>query len=277
MRLIPLLLTMTLAAGPAALLAQSSAQSSSLFSTVHSIDGAAEDGGDSQMAPSAYRTAAFTRLTLGGGVSPLGTGVAVATNLSPHLDLRGIGNIFNFNYDFQQSGFNIHVNADLVNAGVLADYYPFHKGFRISPGFLFHNTNRVRADLAAGPGATFTINDVTWNSDDADPVHGTGRLLLGGSGFMVTAGYGHIVSRSHRHFTFPFEAGVAFIHTPLATLDLAGKICSSQGTNCQEAAAYPGFASNLAAQLVKWNHDAAPFHIYPIVSGGIAYTFRIRQ
>jgi hypothetical protein len=29
-------------------------------------------------------------------------------------------------------------------------------------------------------------------------------------------------------------------------------------------------------QLATWNGNASPFHIYPIVQGGVAYTFRIR-
>jgi hypothetical protein len=28
--------------------------------------------------------------------------------------------------------------------------------------------------------------------------------------------------------------------------------------------------------VADWNKNAAPFHVYPIVQGGVAYTFRIR-
>jgi len=102
-------------------------------------------------------------------------------------------------------------------------------------------------------------------------------LTLSGSGFLLTAGYGRVVSRSEKHFSFPFEAGVAFINTPNSTLNLGGQICTVQGINCQPAATYPGFADALAAQLTTWNKNAAPFHIFPLVEGGVAYTFRIRR
>jgi hypothetical protein len=236
---------------------------------------AMEGGG--QVEPSAYRLERFTRLSFFTGVSPLGLGEHMSTNLSPHLDLRIFGNYLPLDHNFTQSDFNIALNLGFANMGSFVDYYPFHKSFRISPGYLFYNGNRIRADLKAQPNAIFTINNIDWNSDNADPVHGVGRLTLGGSGFLLTAGYGRYVSKSEKHFTFPFEAGVAFIDTPKATFNLAGEICSSNGTNCQQASTYPGFASALAAQLATWNSDVAPFHIYPILEGGVAYTFRIRQ
>jgi hypothetical protein len=234
-------------------------------------------GGGGQVEPSATEKQSFTRLTIRSGISPLGTGGELATNVNPHLDLRVIGHYTNFTYNFQQSGFNIGINIGFANTGAYVDYYPFHKAFRISPGYLFYNTDRVRADLLAGPGATFTINNIDWHSDNADPVNGTGRLLLMGSGFLLTGGYGHIVSRTRKHFSFPFEAGVAFIDTPTAQFYLNGKICTPQGTHCEAANNYPGFASNLAIQIADWNKRLAPFHIYPLIEGGVAYTFRIRK
>ena len=159
----------------------------------------------------------------------------------------------------------------------MADAYPFHIPFRLSAGYLFYNGDRVRADLHAKQNAIFTINDIDWTSDNADPVRGSGLLTLGGRGFLLTTGYGRMVSRTEKHFSFPFEAGVAFIDRPTVTMNLGGQICTTQGINCQPAATYPGFADALATQVAEWNKNAAPFHIYPIVQGGVAYTFRIRR
>ncbi|MGA8090073.1 MAG: hypothetical protein WCA10_22570 [Terracidiphilus sp.] len=232
--------------------------------------------GGGQVEPSAYRIERFTRLSLFVSASPLGLGEQISTNLSPHLDLRVLGDYISVNtYQFSQRDFRIRLNMGFVNMGASTDYYPFHKPFRLSAGYLFYNGDRLRAELKANQNAVFTINNIDWTSDNADPVHGTGRLTLGGSGFLLTAGYGRIVSRSEKHFSFPFEAGVAFINTPHATFDLRGQICSDQGINCQPAATYPGFADALAAQLVTWNKDVAPYHIYPVVEGGVAYTFSL--
>jgi hypothetical protein len=234
-------------------------------------------GGGGQVEPSAYRLERFTRLSFYTALSPLGLGEHVSTNLSRQIDLRIFGNYLSLNYSPARSGFEIAANGEFVNVGSFVDYYPFHKPFRFSPGFLFYNGNRIRADIKAQQNASLTFNNIDFYSDNADPVQGTGRLTLGGSGFLITAGYGRITSRSEKHFSFPFEAGVAFIDTPKATLNVTGQLCSAAGTNCQAAATYPGFADALAAQLVTWNKDAAPYHIYPIVEGGVAYTFSIRR
>src|SRR5215469_7178287 len=172
----------------------------------------APGGGGGQAEYSAERGGAFSRFASGITVSTLGIGVHAGTNLSPRVDLRLFGNYTNFTYGYTQSGFRISLNIGMGNAGAMADFYPLHRfPLRFSPGLLYFNDNRVAAQLHAEPGATFTINNVDYASDTADPVHGTGRLTLAGSGFMVTAGLGRIVSRTRKRFTFPFEGGVAFI------------------------------------------------------------------
>ena len=234
--------------------------------------------GGGQSEPSAYRYRAFTRLTSGVSVSLLGTGVQLGTNVGPRFDARIFGNYLNLTHNYTQSGFNISLNLNMANTGAKVDIYPWRRlPVRFSPGYLYFNQNRVRGDLHAEQSSTFTINNVDYTSDNANPVHGTGRLTLGGTGFTITAGLGHIVSRTRKRFTYPFEAGVVFIDTPVATFNLAGNICQPNHTNCQPAATFPTFATNLAAQVADWNRRVAPFHIYPYIEGGVAYSFTIRR
>jgi hypothetical protein len=272
------LLALILAAFPLALPAQLPATGplSSPYSFTMNPEPDLLAGGAGQVEPAAFGDRNFSRLTVRSTGSTLGTGAELATNLPHHFDLRVFGNYTNFTYNFEQSQFNIGVNLEMTNTGAQVDYYPW-KSFRISPGYLMYNSDRVRADLQAQDGATFTINHVTYNSDDADPIHGIGRLVLAGRGFMVTTGWGHIVSRSRHHFTFPFEAGAAFISTPKVLFELQGDICAAQGYECREVDDYPGFTANLNTQLASWNKTVAPFHVYPLVEGGVAYTFRIRR
>jgi hypothetical protein len=246
-----------------------------LVSSDSASDGSA-GGAFGQVEPSAYAERYLTRLSLGGSVSTLGTGGSLATNLPYHLDLRLIGDFFDLNWKMNRSGFYVVVNTELANTGALVDFYPW-KALRISPGLLFYNTDRIRGDVQAQSGATFTINNVNYSSQNSDPVHGTGRLLLAGRGFMAMAGWGHYVSRGEKHWSFPFEGGVAFINTPSATFNLQGNVCNTQGRDCQPAASFPEFESNLAAQVATWNNDVKPFHIYPIAEGGVTYTFRYRR
>jgi hypothetical protein len=239
-------------------------------------DPGAGSGAGGQVEPSAYADRYLTRASIGGSVSTIGTGGEVATNLPDHIDVRFFGNFTDIDWKETDSGFYVVVNIGMANTGVFGDFYPW-KSLRISPGFLYYNTDRLRGDVQAESGATFTINNVNYSSQDSNPVHGIGRLRLGGRGFMATAGWGHYVSRNEKHWTFPFEAGVAFIDTPTATFNLEGNVCNATGHDCQPAATFPGFESNLQQQLATWNSDVKPFHIYPIAEGGVAYTFNYRR
>jgi hypothetical protein len=247
-------------------------------STSFTFTGTSEESGVvAGTQPSAWRIERFSRLSFYTAVSPLGIGEHVSTNISPYVDLRIFENFLPVHHSFTQSSFDNSLDIQFANAGVSADYYPFHHPFHVSPGYLFYNRNRVNGTFIAQPNAVFTINNVDWYSDNQDPVHGTGRLDLGGSGFMITAGYGRITSHSERHFTFPIEAGVAFINQPKASVVFSGQICDASGANCQPAATYPGFADAVTAQLATWNRNIARFHIYPLIEGGVAYTFDLRR
>ncbi len=236
--------------------------------------GGAGGGGGGQAQFDALRGNAFSRIVFAGTVSSLGVGVNAGTNLGPRLDLRLFGNYTNVTHRFTNSNFRIGLNIAMANTGAKLDFYPLHRfPLRISPGYLYFNRNRLAARLRAEQDATFTINNVEYASDNADPVYGTGRLLLGGSGFMATAGIGHFLSHTYKRLTFPFEAGVVFINTPVAQSNLYGTVCSETTTLCQPAAQFPTFAANLAAQVTSWNRRVAPYHIYPIMEGGVAWSF----
>jgi hypothetical protein len=260
------------------------APSRSPFSLAKMEPGAAPDpiggaGGGGQAEHSAERGNAFSRLALGATFSTLGIGGQLGTNIGSRLDLRLFGSYDNLTHNFTRSRFRIALNIGMANAGVKLDFYPLRRfPLRITPGYLFFNQNGLAATLHADPGATFTINNVEYASSRADPVHGTGGLSLSGGGFMAMAGLGHVVSRSRRRFTFPFEAGVVFINRPVAQFNLLGQVCSVSGPRfCEPAAQFPTFTANLAAQLASWNRLVAPYHIYPIVEGGVTYTFTFRR
>ncbi len=232
--------------------------------------------GGGQVEPAAFKERFLTRLGVASTGSTLGTGLSLTTNLPYRIDLRVFGNYTNFDWKQNQSGFYLVVNIAMSNLGAQADYYPW-KSLRFSPGVLVHNTDHINATLQAGDGATFTLNNVTYISDNAKPIFGVGGIKLGGTGFMATSGWGHYVSRNEKRWHFPFEAGAAFISQPTINFALKGDVCTAQGFECASVTTYPGLRSNLNAQLASWNKRAAPFHIYPIVQFGLSYTFRYRR
>ena len=109
----------------------------------------------------------FSKVAFGGGISPLGIQLSMTTNLNPHLNLRTTGNLFNYSTDFTASGIGANAKLDMKSAGTALDIYPFHKGFRISPGLLFYNGNQVTADASVAGGQSFTLNDQTYYSSNA--------------------------------------------------------------------------------------------------------------
>lgn len=109
--------------------------------------------------PASVPTSPFSRIAIGGGFSPLGVHLLAATNLNPHLDVRGNGNFFRYSVgDISTSGFTISPQLNLASAGATLDVYPFAgHGFRLSPGALFYNTNQASSAVVAQPGASFTL------------------------------------------------------------------------------------------------------------------------
>jgi len=288
-----LFLTIALLAAPVVLMAQSPSFSSSSSSLV-----AAEpvpDGGAGQTA-SPFLTSTgsssaspLSRVGFGAGISPLGIQLEAATNLSNHFNLRGTGNFFNYSANFTTDGINATAKLNLASARASVDVYPFRRGWRISPGLMFINQNQITAATNVAAGTSFTLNGTTYSANansatGATPVTGSGILGLNTNkpAFTVTTGWGNMV-RSSGHWSFPFEIGVAFIGEPSVNVNLTGWACYDQAqTECTNIAnpnnpIAVAIQSNLTAQEAKWTTDLKPLNTFPIVSGGVAYSFHRRN
>jgi len=231
----------------------------------------------------------FSRIALGAGVSPLGVGMEAVTDLNQHFNLRVTGNIFSYSTSFTTSGITANAKADFASSGASLDVYPFHTGFRLSPGVLFLNNNELTATANVPGGTSFTLNGQTYYSANANPatgatpINGSGALLLNKTkpAFTITTGWGNHIQRNG-HWSFPFEIGVAFIGQPAVSMNLNGWACTDQtqlycsNINDPTNPIAVQVQSNLHTQVAKWNNDLDPLKTYPIVSAGLAYSFRIR-
>jgi hypothetical protein len=228
-----------------------------------------------------YAPAPFSRFALGGGISPLGINLQAAINASRHMNIRGVGNIFNYSVNnISTNGLNINGKLNFATGGASIDFYPFaNHGFRLSPGALFYNQNNVTANLTVAGGTKFTLNGINYYASSTSPITGNGGLALNSRNpaFSMTTGWGNMVS--HRgHWSFPFEIGAAFVGAPSLNLALTGGMaCDSNGLNCVNVATDPNVQANLQAQIQKYRNSLNPFQYYPIVSFGTAYSFRIRK
>ncbi len=272
-----LCLTLVLLTGSAALLAQSSSlqgEQAMLSTPATSVTSLATKPASPNVAP-------FSRLALGGGVSPLGINMQVAVNASRYINLRGVGNLFNYTVNnISTNGLNINGKLNFATAGASVDFYPFpNHGFRLSPGALFYNQNNVAADVTVAGGTSFTLNDVTYYASSANPIKGNGALGLNSRNptFSMTTGWGNMIPHRGGHWSFPFEIGAAFVGAPTINMALtSGQACDAQGQNCVNVATDPTVQANLQAQLVKYRNDVNPFQYYPIINFGAAYNFKLR-
>jgi len=228
------------------------------------------------------RVRPFSRVSFGGGISLLGVHLLAATNVNRHLDLRGDGRFFQYNVgNFDAEGFSFSPRLNLASAGVSLDFYPFPRhGLRLTPGLLFYNHNgagsRINANSDNGP---ITLNGDDYFPSASNPVNGTATLNLHSQtpAFTVTTGWGTFLHAKGRHLSFPFEIGVALIGSP--TVDLAltsGQTCDYTGQNCVNVTSNQQLQKDLQAQAAKYKHDLEPLKTFPILDGGIVYSFSIR-
>jgi hypothetical protein len=241
-------------------------------------------------ASSAPSARPFSKVAFGVGVSPLGVQLAMTTNLYQHLNIRTTGNLFNYSTSFTTSGITSDAKLDLKSAGSTLDIYPFHTGFRISPGVLFYNRNQVIAAADVPGGTSFTLNNQTYYSANANPT--TGAIPVNGNAvlnlhttnpaFTITTGWGNSIPRKG-HWSFPFEVGVALTGAPSLDVNLGGWACYDRAqTLCTDINSKTDpialqIQSNLQTQVAKWTKDIDPLKTYPIASFGVAYSFGLRS
>jgi hypothetical protein len=225
----------------------------------------------------------FSRVAIGGGVSPMGLNMQVATNVNRFMNLRGTGNYFDYTLNnISVSGFNINGKFNFASAGAAVDIYPFpNHGFRLSPGGLFYNHNNVAATVTVPGGTKLTLNGYDYYASSTNPITGNGSLGLNSQNpaFTMTTGWGNMISRrGGGHWSAPFEIGAAMTGAPTVNMALTGgQACDSNGLNCVDVATDPNVQVNLQAQLSKYRNDLNAYRFYPIINFGVAYNFSIRR
>ncbi len=203
-----------------------------------------------------------------------GIGIDVATPLAQHFNLRGGGSIFSYSGSYNDSGDIIAGNAQFRTGEFYLDYFPFHNGFRISPGLVI-NGNYLNGTTMVTPGTEFDLGDGTYYSSTTDPVHGTATFNLGRKiAPSFTIGFGNMIPRSNKHISFPFEVGFEYIGAPTIQLTFIGTVCdTSTPPNCQKIDNDPDAQANLQKEQNDINSDIRFLRFYPILSQGISIKF----
>jgi hypothetical protein len=231
-------------------------------------------------------TDSFSRMGVGIGISVLGGEIDSALVLTELLDARVTADYFSFNSPrYDVDGVDIYPGLHLASGSATVDYYPFNAPIRLSAGLMFINTNHAAATLAAAPGANFTLNGQNFyaGGSTAGQAPLTGDVALAFHTIRpapkLTFGWGKYIPRSERHWSFPSEYGVVFTGAPSISVALAGTVCTDPAlTMCSNVADTSNpvgaeFNSALQARLASWRRGLNGIQIFPILTGGVVYSF----
>lgn len=184
----------------------------------------------------------------------IGAGLEATTNITNSINIRGIVAGFSYSQSGSSGDVNYDAKANLFNAGVLLDYYPFETVFRLSAGAMYNGT-KVTVDGKPN-GSTYTLNGVTYTAAQVGTVNGEVKY----NKVMPYVGFGFANPMKGSNFTFGMDIG-AMIGTPDATLT---------ATNPTNDAT---ITSNIAVEQQKLQDDANKFVAYPVVTISLGYRF----
>lgn len=241
--------------------------------------------------PAEWHQPPFSRIGIGADVSLLGVGLKSAIVLTRYFDARLMGNYFSYQTGrFEVEGFNVNANLHLASAAASLDWYPFNSIWRLSPGVMFFNDNRISGALDIVPGTGFSLNGENFYSANANPA--TGATPLKGNGVLglhtnrpaatIAGGFGKFIPRSNRHWSFPSEFGVMFTGAPTINLNFSGWACldaaQTQCGNLSKPANPVAVEFNNAEQatLAKWRRSLNKIQVYPIFTYSVVYSFNVR-
>ena len=197
----------------------------------------------------------------------------MASAITTRTNLRAGFNMFRYDRSFQDG---IHYDGTLAfkTLEMHYDIFPWAGRFHISPGMLIYIGTPITAIAGVPGGQSFSLEGNTIYSDPAAPISGRGKITFNRTAPMITFGWGNLIPRSeHRHFSVPFELGIAYQGSPKAAFNLTGNFCDSPGVNCRSIAADADVQSGLQSEQSKLNHSVSFFKVYPIISIGFGYRF----
>lgn len=199
-------------------------------------------------------TAQAGNVAVGLKASTLGVGAEIVTGLTPHINLRGVVNGFQYTRNATHNTINYQGKLNLFTAGAILDFMPAADGkFRFSLGGLYDGN---KLDLTGSPSAgSYVINGVTYTAAQAGTV--TGSVKFNQFAPYVGLGYGNAIADSG--WSLSFDAGAMYQGTAKTTLSATG--------------AAAGLAANVAAEQIKLQNSLKNYKWWPVVSLGVDYSF----
>jgi hypothetical protein len=225
-----------------------------------------------QAAPKRSGKKSSSKVGIGVKFSTLGVGIEAATPLTYKLNLRGGFNFFRYSRAITNNGIQYNGHLHFQSGEAHLDWFPLG-GFHISPGLLFYNGNALIASALVPGGKTFTLGGTTYASDPTAPVTGAGTLDFVKVAPSLMVGFGNLIPKNGRHYSFLFEIGAVYQGSARVALNFTGNVCDPTLTICRPIATDPTVQANIQAQQLKIKNDVNPYRFYPVISGGIGFNF----
>jgi hypothetical protein len=213
---------------------------------------------------------------------PLGLGIEAGTAVTDNSNLRGG---FNFGSPVSRrltrDGIDYAARVQFRSIEAHYDWFLW-RGFRVSPGLLVYNDNRLEGSAVVPGGQKFTIGGNSYYSSPSDRVNGPFKVNFGNKvSPMIAAGFGNLLRRSGSRFSPSIEVGVVFEGSPHAHLDLGGSVGPTPAGPFLSVTSNPQVQADLRAEENKINTGAPPYDeahsvlkYYPVIS--IGFGIRIK-
>jgi hypothetical protein len=193
-----------------------------------------------------------------GSIGTLGIGVNLNKSITSQLGARLGVNFGSIGANQSNSGVDYNANLDLGSAQLLADFYPFGGGLRLTGGLMYQN-NRLSVTSKPTNGNSYTINNTQYSAADVGALKG--EFQYGNSiAPYVGIGFGQAKQEG---FGFNADLGVLFTGAPKVNLNATNPVFNNNPTT----------RSAIDAQIRQTENDLKGFTVYPVLSVGISYGF----
>lgn len=189
-------------------------------------------------------------------VGTLGPGLNIGYKFNPYFDIRANVNGLKYSRDVEVNDVKYDADLKLLTAGLLADYYPFANGFRLTAG-AYYNGNKLS-------GNGHSTKDY-YGIDPND--YGYERASVEYKKFAPYVGFGYQTNDDDSNWIFTADLGVMY----------QGKTKVSNSTTCYNAAVCSALQSQIDRENAEQRQDiqdkADKLKWYPVASIGIGYRF----
>lgn len=186
-----------------------------------------------------------------------GIGAEGVFSLNDSFNLRLNVSGLTYSGDWTEADIRYDGDVDILNVGLLGDFYPFGNGFHLTVGAVY-NGNEVKANAKSTAAGTVNVNGVDYSLENESL-----KADVGWRNFAPYAGIGwNAPLNRENNLFFTANLGVMFTGSPDARLK------ASEGLR-----EIPGFEANLRAEQDKLNNDIDDINLWPVARIGILYQF----